>query len=111
MTDESDSIYGFKLGSVEHNHSFLSSGEKIRKEMIRKGLKRARESTLDTIPKILRELEHEFLTIENASSVDWSTEAVSQMLYRERKKSFPLLLDECDSSKGFNIIKKVIIPN
>ena len=34
------------------------------------------EWILNTIPKNLRELEHEFLKIENATSVDWSAEAV-----------------------------------
>ena len=108
MTEESDSLSGFKLGKNGHNHKVFSSGEIIRNTMIRKGLKRARESMVDTIPKILKELEFEFLTIENSASVDWSNKAVSQILYRERRKSFPSIpkeLKQYNSSMGFNTMK------
>ena len=90
MTNEADSIQRFKIGKMKHNHEMLSNGDIIRNTMIRKGLKRVRESLVETIPKIIKELESEYLTIDNVTSVDWSSEAVSKIFYRERRKSFPL---------------------
>ena len=84
MTEYSDTIDGFKLGNIEHNHPIITSGEQIRNEMIRKGLKRAMESISETIPKILRDLVFEFLTVENSTIVDWSAEAVKFFTEKER---------------------------
>ena len=96
------SIDGCKKSKYAHSHLMKNNGDLIKNVMIQNAKKRAREST-DAIPKIIKEVEAQYLTVHNADEVDWNRGHVKQMLYRDRAKKFPNIpktLDEYDSSLG-----------
>jgi len=82
-----DSLDGFEYGRTKvHNHSNVTCGEIIRMEMVEKGKLRALTQT-ESIGKILEDLEKEYLTTENYTSVQSNRENMRQVLHRELDKN------------------------